>query len=60
MTSISFVPCLGRWLAASSLALLAGAAAAQSWPTQPVKIIAPVPAGGGVDLLSRAIAQKLH
>ena len=33
---------------------------AQNWPTQPVKIIAPVPAGGGVDILSRAIAQKLQ
>jgi tripartite-type tricarboxylate transporter receptor subunit TctC len=40
--------------------LLAGGAHAQNWPTGPVKIIAPVPAGGGVDILSRAIAQKLQ
>ncbi|MEI7740264.1 MAG: tripartite tricarboxylate transporter substrate binding protein [Betaproteobacteria bacterium] len=31
----------------------------QSWPSQSIKIIAPVPPGGGVDILSRAIAQKL-
>jgi len=31
----------------------------QSWPSKSVKIIAPVPPGGGVDILSRAIAQKL-
>ncbi|PRY99661.1 tripartite-type tricarboxylate transporter receptor subunit TctC [Jezberella montanilacus] len=35
-------------------------AAAQSWPTQPIHMIAPVPAGGGVDMLARAIAQKLQ
>jgi tripartite-type tricarboxylate transporter receptor subunit TctC len=48
-----------RW-AAGALLLAAGVAHAQAWPTQPVRIIAPVPAGGGVDLLSRAIAQKLQ
>jgi tripartite-type tricarboxylate transporter receptor subunit TctC len=30
-----------------------------SWPSKSIKIIAPVPPGGGVDILSRAIAQKL-
>jgi tripartite-type tricarboxylate transporter receptor subunit TctC len=40
--------------------LASGLACAQNWPTQPVKIVAPVPAGGGVDILSRAIAQKLQ
>jgi tripartite-type tricarboxylate transporter receptor subunit TctC len=30
-----------------------------SWPSKPVAIVAPVPAGGGVDILSRALAQKL-
>ena len=56
------VPMLKRLrLLAGALFLLAGGLAqAQGWPTQPVKIIAPVPAGGGVDLLSRAIAQKLQ
>jgi tripartite-type tricarboxylate transporter receptor subunit TctC len=58
MTSIPFGPRMGRALAASAFALLA--ASVHAWPTQPVRIIAPVPAGGGVDLLSRAIAQKLQ
>jgi tripartite-type tricarboxylate transporter receptor subunit TctC len=51
-----------RWrLLAGALCLVAsGLAGAQNWPTQPVKIVAPVPAGGGVDILSRAIAQKLQ
>ena len=31
----------------------------QSWPSKSIKIIAPMPPGGGVDILSRAIAQKL-
>ncbi|MFZ9298105.1 MAG: tripartite tricarboxylate transporter substrate binding protein [Hylemonella sp.] len=33
---------------------------AQTWPQKPIKIVAPVPPGGGVDILSRAIAQKLQ
>jgi tripartite-type tricarboxylate transporter receptor subunit TctC len=33
---------------------------AQGWPTKPIKIVAPVPPGGGVDFLSRAIAHKLQ
>jgi tripartite-type tricarboxylate transporter receptor subunit TctC len=47
---------------AAALAVLAGAglAHAQAWPTKPIKIVAPVPPGGGVDILSRAIAQKLQ
>jgi tripartite-type tricarboxylate transporter receptor subunit TctC len=34
--------------------------AAPPWPTRPIRIVAPVPAGGGVDILSRAIGQKLQ
>jgi tripartite-type tricarboxylate transporter receptor subunit TctC len=49
-----------RLLAGALILLASGLAGAQNWPTQPVKIVAPVPAGGGVDLLSRAIAQKLQ
>ena len=44
---------------ASALALCGGAVQAQAWPAKPIKIVAPVPPGGGVDFLSRAIAQKL-
>ncbi|MGZ9030093.1 MAG: tripartite tricarboxylate transporter substrate binding protein, partial [Burkholderiaceae bacterium] len=49
-----------RLLAGGLFLLASGLAGAQNWPTQPVKIVAPVPAGGGVDILSRAIAQKLQ
>ena len=43
----------------TALAVAAGGASAQAWPAKPVTIVAPVPAGGGVDLLSRAIAGLL-
>lgn len=36
-----------------------GAAQAQAWPSKPVKIIVPYPAGGTSDILARAIGQKL-
>ena len=58
-TMVPFVKRLRRLVAVLAL-LSACAVHAQTWPTQPVKIIAPVPAGGGVDLLARAIAQKLQ
>ncbi len=32
----------------------------QTWPNKPIRIVAPVPPGGGVDILARAIAQKLQ
>ncbi len=35
------------------------AAAAQNYPTKPIKLIVPFPAGGSVDVTSRALAQKL-
>jgi tripartite-type tricarboxylate transporter receptor subunit TctC len=36
-----------------------GAAVAQSYPTKPVRLVAPFPPGGGVDATSRVLAQKL-
>ncbi len=41
------------------LALLAGAASAQSWPAKPVRIINPFPPGGGTDAFARPLAAKL-
>jgi tripartite-type tricarboxylate transporter receptor subunit TctC len=51
----------GRGLAAAALAVVAIATAhAQSqWPTRPVRVINPFPAGGGVDAFARPIAAKL-
>jgi tripartite-type tricarboxylate transporter receptor subunit TctC len=38
---------------------LAGLAAAQSWPTQPIKIIVPFTPGTGMDTIARTVAPKL-
>lgn len=48
--------------AAGTLGLPALQAHAQApgWPSRPVRLIVPYPAGGGVDVLARALAQKLQ
>jgi tripartite-type tricarboxylate transporter receptor subunit TctC len=45
-------------LSAACLALVPPAAA-QTYPAKPVRIVVPFPPGGGVDIVSRAIAEKL-
>jgi tripartite-type tricarboxylate transporter receptor subunit TctC len=50
-------------LAALTLALAAGFApyaAAQTWPTKPVKVIAVFPPGGSVDQVARVLGQQMH
>ena len=51
-----------HWIAIgiTALCLAAGSAVAQEWPTRPVKLIVPYPAGGGVDVMARALAQRLQ
>jgi tripartite-type tricarboxylate transporter receptor subunit TctC len=44
------------WVAAT---FLAAAAHAQAWPGKPVRIVVPFPAGGGTDLITREVANKL-
>ncbi len=45
--------------AALAAALFAAGASAQSWPDKPVKILVPAPAGSSLDVLVRAIGDKL-
>lgn len=46
-------------LAVAAFALLAPAANAQAWPAKPVRLIVPFPAGGGTDLITREVANKV-
>ena len=47
-------------LSAIVLLASAGLAAAQSYPSQPIKLIAPFPPGGSVDITARLIADPLE
>lgn len=49
-----------RILAASFVVLTSMAAHADAWPTRPVRIIAPAPAGGPYDYVARALAEGLQ
>jgi putative tricarboxylic transport membrane protein len=48
-----------RFLLGSFLVLVAGAAAAQDYPTKPINIIVPAAAGGPTDTLTRVLAQAM-
>ena len=49
---------LKTMLAAAALAVLSGAASAQDYPTKPITLIVPWPAGGSTDISMRAIADS--
>jgi tripartite-type tricarboxylate transporter receptor subunit TctC len=49
-----------RFLAGTVLALAAGLAAAQAYPTKPIRLLVPSQPGGSVDKLSRAVGKRLQ
>jgi tripartite-type tricarboxylate transporter receptor subunit TctC len=48
------------WIAAASLALAAGASLAQDFPSKPIRIVVPYPAGTQIDLPVRIIADAIQ
>jgi tripartite-type tricarboxylate transporter receptor subunit TctC len=48
-----------RLLALLLLSTLTPLAAAQAWPSKPVRIVVAYPPGGGIDVMARQIAEKL-
>lgn len=51
--------CLTGALAAVLAATVASPTFAQSYPSRPIRIVVPYPAGGGIDVMSRLIGQRL-
>ena len=47
-------------LGGTVLILAAAANAAEPFPTHPIRLIVPYPAGGGTDIVGRVLGQKLH
>jgi tripartite-type tricarboxylate transporter receptor subunit TctC len=56
----SFLRCIGLLLTAWMLVVAVKGALAQDYPSKPIRIIVPYPAGGFNDTLGRVLANKLR
>ncbi|MBI3372331.1 MAG: tripartite tricarboxylate transporter substrate binding protein [Betaproteobacteria bacterium] len=59
MQASTFTRALSRFAFAATIALAASVASAQAWPSKPITIVSPYPAGGITDLLSRIVGEEL-
>jgi len=53
-----FFPCVAA-VAAAALVLASLPAVAQNYPSQPIRIVVPLAAGGVADIAGRALAQQI-
>jgi tripartite-type tricarboxylate transporter receptor subunit TctC len=47
-------------LGGAAMILPAAAVAAETFPSRPIRLVVPYPAGGGTDIVGRVLGQKLH
>jgi tripartite-type tricarboxylate transporter receptor subunit TctC len=48
-----------KFVAVTALAAVCGAVQAQTYPTRPIKVVSPFPAGGATDVLTRLLAERM-